>query len=132
MQNIEVNKKKLISFSLAMGIFFLLMATIFWWQGKYFIVYLTLGILFIIISILDPFLLTPLYKIWMRLAIVLNWISLRLILVLLFYVIFLFVKIISKLCGKHFLMLKCNKAQKSYWNMRQPATFEKSQYKQQF
>lgn len=131
-KNIETTQKKIVSFSLILGAFFFILAAILWRQGDSFVSYLTIGILFIVSGAIDPFILAPLYKIWMSFAIILNWIMLRMILCFLFYIAFLFVKIAARLCGKQFLVLKWDKEKISYWNIRKHETFTKNKYEQQF
>ena len=66
-----------------------------------------------------PFVLKPIYWIWMIFATILGWIMTRIILSLLFYVIITPIGLILRMFGKQFLELKYNKNVNTYWNYRE-------------
>lgn len=83
-------------------------------------------------STIQPSVLKPLQKAWMTLAVILGWIMTRVILSILFYLVFTAIGGISRLLGKQFLDLKIDPSINSYWIKREPKTFNKSGYEKQF
>lgn len=77
-------------------------------------------------------LLKPLYALWMKFALVLSWINTRIILFLMFYLIFTPLGLILKLLGKDLLDIKINKSAKSYWRKKEKNEFGLSSYERQF
>lgn len=65
-------------------------------------------------AIISPLTLIPVYRIWMKLGYGLGWINSRIILGIMFYVIFLPAGIIMKLFGKDPMARTLNKDQNSY------------------
>jgi len=60
-------------------------------------------------------LLKPLYDLWMKFAAVLAWINTRLILILMFYLVFTPIGLIMRLFGSAQLGLRIEKDKRSYW-----------------
>ena len=73
-------------------------------------------------AILSPSTLIPVYRIWMRVGYGLGWINSRIILGVMFYVIFLPSGLIMKMVGKDPMARTLNKSQDSY---RVPHTLRK-------
>jgi hypothetical protein len=65
-------------------------------------------------ALLLPATLKPVYRVWMKIGHVLGWINTRIILGIMFYIIFLPVGLILKLAGKDPMTRKLNKAQGTY------------------
>ena len=86
----KTNNKKLISFGILMGIFFILFFGSFipiLLGYSYPIVFWIIGGIFLIFSIVSPNLLAPIYEGWMLFAKVASWINSRLILGIIFFVL---------------------------------------------
>jgi hypothetical protein len=132
-KNIKSCKSELRKFGITVGIFLGLLSGLLWWQGKesyyYFII---LSIAFVLLGIFLPFLLKPIQKIWMALAIVIGWCVTNLILGILFYLVLTSIGAISRLSGKHFLDLRMTNPTKSYWKYRKLKEFRKTDYERQF
>ena len=79
-----------------------------------------------------PVSLKPVYIFWMRLAFILAWINTRLILSILFYLIFTPIGIGMRLFGGDLLDKKIDKNKESYWIKKEKAAFKQSDYERQF
>ena len=66
------------------------------------------------LAIILPMSLDPVYRVWMKIGHVLGWINTRIILGIMFYIIFLPVGLILKLAGKDPMTRKLNKTQGTY------------------
>lgn len=132
-KNIKSSKKDLRNFGLTVGIVFLVLAGLFFWFEKESSFYLLIiGIVLILLGLLIPKALLPLQKAWMTIAIMIGWFMTRVILSLLFYLVFTPINLISKLFGKKFLDVKIDKSKKSYWSYRTKKVFDQSDYEKQF
>ena len=129
----KVDKKELRKFGLTLGIFLAALGILllilkkeahwyFWGSG---------GAL-ILIGLTLPVVLTPLYRFWMGLATVLNFVMLRLLLGVVFYVFFTLIGGLGRLFGKQFLDKKRDPGRESYWHRRETLEFEKERYEKQF
>ena len=83
-------------------------------------------------ALLMPRILLPFQKIWMTIAIILGWIMTRVILSVLFFVIVTPISLIAKIAGKHFLDVKWDRSQQSYWNRRERGETVPTKYENQF
>ncbi|RTZ57926.1 MAG: sxtJ [Gammaproteobacteria bacterium] len=80
-----------------------------------------IGGAFAVAALLFPRMLGFLYKIWMKIGLVLGWINSRIILGLVFFVLFLPVSLFFKLTGKDPMARKLDKMTKTYRvNSKQP------------
>ena len=132
-KNIKSSKRDLRNFGLTLGIIFFVLGGLFFWFGKGAYPYLLLlGIGFILPGLFIPRALLPIQKIWMTIAIIIGWLMPRVILSVLFYLMFTSIGFISKLFNKQFLDLKIDKSEKSYWNYRDKRKLDSSEYEKQF
>ena len=132
-KNIQSSKKDLRNFGLTLGIiFFVLGGLFFWFERVTYPYFLLLGIGFILLGLFIPSVLLPIQKIWMTIAIIIGWFMTRVILSVLFYLVFTPIGFISRLFNKQFLDLKIDKSEKSYWNYRDKRKFDSSEYEKQF
>ena len=120
MMNLEINKldkKTLRNFGLITGAIVLVLFGLFLpWVFSHKLPYwpwVLTGILWGL-AMLSPLALTHVYRIWMRIGNCLGWINSRIILGIMFYVIFLPSGIIMKLLGKDPMTRSLNKKQISY------------------
>ncbi len=132
-KNIKSEKKDLRNFGIVIGIALAILGGMLWWKGKetYFL-FIFLSAVFILLGLILPAVLKPLQKAWMMLAVVLGWFMTRVILSVLFYIVFTAIGLISKLFGKEFLDLRLNKTRQTYWIHRKPEEFKKENYERQF
>jgi hypothetical protein len=118
-KNIPSTKKNLKKFGITIGFVLSIIAVILFYYDKgSFIYFLTIGFSLIILAFSFPLVLKPIQKIWMALALILGWISTRIILSILYFLILTPIGLAAKLFGKDFLNLKFNKSQHTYWNHR--------------
>ena len=114
--NIKSGKSELRKFGLTVGIVLGLLGGLLWWRGKdihiYFLVISTLLIFF---GLVFPSFLKPLQKVWMMMAVTIGWFMTRLLLSVLFFLIFTPVRMVAYLFGKDFLSRKVIKNSDSYW-----------------
>ena len=72
------------------------------------------------------------YDYWMLFAKALGWVNTRILLSLMYFVIFTPFRIISIIIGKDFLDRKIEKDRESYWQRREVKIFKKELYRRQF
>ena len=132
-KNIKSEKKDLRNFGITFGVVLGLLSGLLWWKGKdTYSVFVILSIVFFLFGLVLPSLLKPLQKAWMMFAVIMGWFMTRLILSILFYIVFTFIGLVSRLFGKEFLKLTIDKSNKSYWIAREPVPFTKERYEKQF
>ena len=132
-KNIKSEKSDLRKFGIIVGIVLLIIAGFFFLKEKEsFQLFLTIGTVLFVTGIVIPFTLKPIYWVWMVFSTILGWFMTRVILSLLFYVVFTPIGLIARLFGKQFLDLKQNHSQQSYWNMRTAETSNTQNYEKQF
>ena len=132
-KNIKSEKSDLRKFGIIIGVILLVIAGfLFWKEKESFQILLTFGVTLCILGIVIPFILKPIYWVWMIFATILGWIMTRVILSLLFYLIFTPIGFIGKLFGKQFIELKWKQSKDSYWNYRSNEYFLKENYEKQF
>jgi hypothetical protein len=134
LRNIKSSKQELRKFGFTVGIVLIVLGGLFWWRGKEFYVYiLAAGGLLLFFGWVWPVVLKPIQKVWMTLAIVLGWFMTRVILSVLFYLVFVPIGRIARLFGKDFLNLTLDSSAESYWivkDMQQEKS--KEAYERQF
>ena len=132
-KNIKSEKSDLRKFGITIGvILFIIAGFLFWKEKESFQILLTFGITFCILGIVIPFILKPIYWVWMIFATILGWIMTRVILSLLFYTIFTPIGLILRFFRKQFLELRWDKSKESYWNFRTNEHLKKENYEKQF
>jgi len=132
-KNIKSEKSDLRKFGITISIVLIIISGLLFWKNSesYQMFFLIAGIL-LLVSIIIPLILKPIYWIWMIFATILGWIMTRVILSLLFYIIITPIGLIFRLFGKHFLDLKWNKSENSYWNVRNNKNLQNERYEKQF
>ena len=132
-KNIKSKKSDLRNFGFIIGIVLLIISGILFWKEKEsFQILLTFGVAFGILGITIPFILKPIYWVWMIFATILGWIMTRVILSLLFYIIITPIGLIPRFFGKQFLELRWDKSKESYWNFKTNEHLKKENYEKQF
>ena len=120
-------------FGIILGIILLIIAGFLFWKEKEpFQIFLTIGIALLLTAIAKPPFLKPFYWIWMIFAIILGWFMTRVILSLLFFLIFTSIGLTSRLLGKKFLELRWDKSKETYWNFRSDEQIQNGNYEKQF
>lgn len=132
-KNIKSAKRDLRNFGLTVGIALGLLGAVLWWFNKgaypYFI---GGGLLLIVTGLSIPVILKPLQKVWMTFAVVMGWIMARVILTLLFYLVFTVIGLAARMFGKDFLSLKRRGNEASYWNKRESGAYDPKRSEMQF
>ena len=132
-KNIKSEKSDLRKFGITIGVILLIIAGfLFWKEKESFQILLTFGVTLCILGIAIPIILKPIYWVWMIFATILGWIMTRVILSLLFYIIFTPIGLILRFFGKQFLELRWDKSKESYWNFRTNEHLKKENYEKQF
>jgi hypothetical protein len=132
-KNIKSEKRDLRNFGITIGIALGVLAGLLWWKEKdTYTIFIILSLAFVFFGLLLPALLKPLQKAWMTLAVIMGWFMTRVILSILFYLVFTGIGVGSRLFGKQFLDLKTDNSRKSYWKYRQSEPFNKNKYERQF
>jgi len=132
-RNIKSGKSDLRKFGITIGIILLAIAGYFFWQeNEIFKLFIAIGTILLTFGIVYPKILKPVYWVWMIFAAILGWFMTRVILSLLFYLVFTPLGSILRLFGKQFLELKWDKTKNSYWNYRTLESTGKKNYENQF
>ena len=132
-KNIKSKKSDLRNFGITVGIILLVISGfLFWKEKESFQIFLAIGIILFLIAISIPAVLKPVYWIWMIFAIILGWVMTRVILSLLFYVVFTSIGLALRFFGKQFLELRWDKSKDSYWNFKTNEHLQKEKYEKQF
>ena len=132
-KNIKSEKSDLRKFGITIGVILLIIAGfLFWKEKESFQILLTFGVTLCILGIVIPFILKPIYWVWMIFATILGWIMTRVILSLLFYIIVTPIGLIPRFFGKQFLELRWDKSKESYWNFRTNEHLQNKNYTKQF
>ena len=132
LNSIKSSRKDLKNFGVAIGLVLMMIGVFLFVREKdLFIYFFSVGLALIIISVITPVILKPIYKIWMIFAVIIGWIMTRVILSVLFFLIITTIGIFTRLIGKDFLNLK-TKNNVSYWNIRNKEYELNQDYEKQF
>ena len=133
MEKLNLDKKSLRKFGITMAIALLIITFIIFIRHKYspmptFII----SAIFFISAFTIPALLRPIYVIWMKFAFILSWINTRLILFIIFYLIFTPIGLGMRLFGVDLLDKGIDKGKNSYWKKKEKRDFNPLDYERQF
>ena len=133
MEKSNLDNTALKKFGITMGIVFLIITLFILLRHKHNILPAALvSILFFILALAAPLLLKPIYIFWMKLAFILGWFNTRLILFIIFYLIFTPIGLGMKLLGIDLLDRKIEKKKISYWIKKEITVFNPLNYQRQF
>ncbi len=130
----EANKKQLRTFGITLALVLTILGIIQFLKGNIFIYKCLFGGAFVtlVTALLIPIVIRPLYIGALYLSHVLGWFNTRLILGLLFYLIFTPIAIIFRIIGRDPLERKFDTNVPSYWKIRKATEFDKSNYERQY
>ena len=133
MEKLNLDKKSLRKFGITMAIALLIITFIIFIRHKYspmptFII----SAIFFISAFTIPTLLRPIYVIWMKFAFILSWINTRLILFIIFYLIFTPIGLGMRLFGVDLLDRGIDKSKNSYWKKKEKRDFNPLDSERQF
>jgi hypothetical protein len=132
-RNIKSSRRDIRNFGMVVGgALSLLGILLLWWGKPYYMYFVLVGVGLIFLGIAAPTILKPFQKAWMAVAVVLGWFMTRILLGILFYVVFAPIGLVARLLGKRFLELKSDSSQNSYWEHRKTRGFKKEDYERQF
>ena len=86
----------------------------------------------LLVALVFPKGLRPVYKYWMKLALVLGFISSHAILALLYYLVFTPTGFLLRMFGKNPLALQFDKKTESYWIKKEGNKYDKQRYEKLF
>ncbi|MBN1912824.1 MAG: sxtJ [Candidatus Omnitrophica bacterium] len=133
MEMLKTNRQNLKKFGITMSAAFAVITTLIFLRHRYSIVpTFVISASFLLISFIAPFVLRPVYVIWMKLAFILSWINTRLILSAMFYLVLTPIGVILRLFGVDFLHRKLEKSRESYWIKIEKKGFNPLDYERQF
>ena len=116
MDALNLNKDNLKKFGITMAIVLTAISLLIFIKRAYLpLPVLIIALLFLAAALFIPASLKGIYIFWMRLAYLLGWINTRLILCVVFYLVFAPIGIIIRLFGKDLLDIKIDKNKGSYW-----------------
>lgn len=121
-------------FGITMTVAFGLLGGLLFWRNKeHYWYFLIISLFFLLSGLCFPASLKYIYKGWMSMAKGMGWFMTRLILLLLYYLIFTPIRLLLRLCGKKLLDIEFeNNSTASYWIDRQQLPFKKDRYNKQF
>ena len=132
-KSISRTNKELSKFGLTVGIFLVFVGGLFFWLEKQSYPYfLAIGTVLILGGLVVPKLPTPIYLAWMAFATVMGWVMTRVILTVVFFLVFTPIGFFGRLFGYKFLDLKWDASQGTYWNRRKSTDSDKWAYERQF
>jgi len=133
MEKLRLDKKTLRKFGITMGIAFLIITLIILIRHKHSVIPTSIiSATFLILAFVSPALLKPIYILWMRLAFILGWINTRLILFIIFYLVFTPIGLVMRLFRIDLLDRKIDKNKESYWRKKERSSFSPLNYERQF
>ncbi len=137
MTDIKLNltSKDLRKFGVVMAIAFGIIGLIPAWKDHWTISYVFWGIsviLFLLPALIYPMSLRPIHKYWMKFAIAVGWFNSRLILSLMFYLVFTPVALFMKLIGRDPLERRYVKESDTYWVDRSKEEINPKHFERQF
>ena len=132
MENINTDKKTLRKFGIIMAIAFLVISSLLFFRHKHTgsAHSLIIACIFFIIGLVLPALLKPVYIVWMRFAVILGWVNTRIILVILFYLVFTPIGLVMRLFRID--PLEREKKEGTYWKNKRKADFNPLDYERRF
>ena len=133
MEKTILDKDSLRKFGVTMGIAFLVITLLMLIRHRHSVVPASIiSALFFLFAFLFPSVLKPVYVFWMKLAFVLGWINTRLILIIIFYILFTPVGLIMRLFRADLLDRKIERSKNSYWKRREKKAFNPADYERLF
>jgi hypothetical protein len=109
-------------FGIVFGLVLAAVALVSLWRGREQLVapLLTGSALLVLLALVKPLLLTPLYGVMLRIAGYMGWFNTRLILVIVYYLVFTPVAVLYRLMGKDPLSRSFDRDAATYWRKKDP------------
>lgn len=103
-----------------------------WHHQKAALVFWIIAAVFFLPGLLAPALLKPVYGLWMKFAAALAWVNTRIILSLVFFLVFTPIGLILRLLSKDLIKEKWDSKATTYWIEREATPFDPSRYEKQY
>ena len=133
MNKINTDRAALKKFGLTMAVCFGVIALVVFLRNKHSAVPSALiAVFFLLAGLIVPVSLKYVYIVWMKLAFILGWFNTRLILCVIFYLIFFPVGLIMRLFRIDVLERKCDRSGGSYWKAKEKKSHSLADYERQF
>ena len=133
MEKLNLDKKSLRKFGITMGIAFLVITLFILIRHRHSVLPTSIiSVIFFILALIMPVFLKPIYICWMRLAFILSWFNTRLILFIIFYLIFTPIGLGMRLFGVDLLDMGIDKGKNSCWKKKEKRDFNPLDYERQF
>lgn len=133
MEKLNFDKNNLRKFGITMGTAFLVITVLIFIKHRYIAVPTSaISLVFFVSALLIPGYLKLLYSLWMKFAFVMGWVNTRLILFILFYLVFTPIGLVMRIFGVDALDRKIDKSRNSYWKKKEKRCFNPSDYERQF
>ncbi len=127
------NKKEWRNFAVGLSIILSVIAVIQWYTDSNVYQYFALiAIIILFCGLTVPIIIKPLFIGFSYLGLVLGWVMTRIILIILFYLIFTLIGLVMRLFGKKLLDTTFDRKQKSYWKDRKQDEISSVNYNRQF
>lgn len=132
-KQLKTGESDLRKFGLVVGGVFAALGLLFLLRHKAAGPYLLLpGGLLMLVGLILPRALRPVYLGWMSVAFVLGFVMAHVILTLFFFFVITPIGLLARLAGKDFLSLKLDRAAQSYWIPREQKAKSPAEYERQF
>ena len=132
LKQLKTGARELRKFGLLVGGVFAILGALMWARGKgHFVYFLTPGLLLIVLGLIAPRILKPVYVAWMSLAIVLGFVVSHVILTIFFFLVITPIGLAARCAGRDFLRLKLERQARTYWlpverrGPKSPADYER-------
>jgi hypothetical protein len=133
MKHINATPKEVRKFGITFSVLAIgLAAFSFYKENPLWMVFLGGSVFFILTGLWSYPILKPIYIGWMTFAFALGWVNTRLILGIVFYLIFTPAGLVMKLLGKDPLGLQFDRQATTYWARRKPQEPDKKRYEKLF
>lgn len=132
-KNIKSSTKILRNFGIILAIFLGILGGLSYWkEGASYPYCYGASLVVLVMSIISPTALRIIYWPWMVVATIIGWTMTRVVLIILYFVVFTPVSLILRIFGKDLLDQKVESERESYWNRREERQFSGDEFKQQF
>lgn len=132
-KKIKSTRKELREFGLVVGGVLLVLGGVLLWKDRPAAPYmLGAGGALMFLGLIWPTILRPLQRAWMALAVVMGWVMTRVILGVLFYLVFTPMGILARISGKRFIEKGFDARRASYWDKRSGDVSDPKRYERQF
>jgi len=120
LRSLNPNRRQLRSFGITLGIAILVIAGVLYWRNAPGVVLVSsIGVLFLTAGLAAPAILRRLYKPWMALAVLMGFVMTRILLTLIFVLLFIPTGLLMRLFGRDPLRRKLDPDAKTYWIRKQ-------------